>query len=213
MIRVLLVDDHPVIREGLKGIFARTCDIRVAGEAGGGAEALQVWRELRPDVVLLDLEMPDMPGRNVLRTMREENSEVRVIILSINMDEIYAERLMNAGAGAYLEKDCLPEQLVEAVRRVHQVGAFFTPEQMRRALDRLHRGRPALAFDRLSERELEVLTLFSQGLSTNQMADHLGVTAQSISTYKSRAASKLDLAETSQLVLVCEALREFLRGR
>jgi DNA-binding NarL/FixJ family response regulator len=208
-IRVLLVDDQPLLRTGFRMILSAEQDLSIVGEAGDGQSAIDAARKLKPDVVLMDIRMPGMDGIAATRALAGPGVEdpIKVLILTtFDLDEYVVEAL-RAGASGFLLKDSPPEDLVEAIRIVAAGEALLAPSITRRLLDRVatrlppaHDAIPALA--ELTERELEVLKLVARGLSNAEIAEKLVVSETTVKTHVSRVLAKLDLRDRVQAVIL-----------
>jgi DNA-binding NarL/FixJ family response regulator len=200
-IRVLLVDDHPIVRKGLGSCLARHEHLVIAGEAGDGLEALAKARELLPDVVLLDIDMPSLSGLDVSEVLRKELPQVKVLVLSMYQRAEYLHRILQSGAQGYVLKEAAPEELVKAIETVNAGEAYFSPEIARLALNRFIQGNgngPDLAA--LTNREQEVLVLIAKGLSNKEIACSLGVGVRTVETHRERTMRKLDIHSVAGLV-------------
>ena len=206
-IAVLLADDHPVVRQGLKTFLELQPDVSVAGEACDGAEAVALAADLLPDVVLLDLVMPGLGGPETIRRIRAASPETKVIVLTsfAGDDELFPA--LRAGADAYLLKDVEPRELVEAIRRVHAGEAPLDPKVAASVLRELA-GDSAPHQDPLTPRELEVLRLLARGLSNKAIAAELVVSEKTVKTHVSSILGKLGLTDRTQAALY--AVRERL---
>ena len=210
MIRVLLVDDQALLRTGFRLILENESDIEVVGEAGDGAAGVRMARELRPDVVLMDIRMPVLDGVAAARELSTLDG-VRVLILTtFNVDEYVVEAL-RAGASGFLLKDVKAYDLVEAVRVVAAGDAMVAPAVTRRLLERFSRHLPASGTDRpagggalsgLTEREMQVLALVARGHSNAEIAAELVVTETTVKTHVHHLLTKLDLRARVQLVVL-----------
>lgn len=200
MIRVLLVDDHAVVREGLKGILQAGGDITVAGEAARAEEALCVVAARGCEVVVLDLSLPGLGGMELLRDIRRRAPRLPVLILSIHGEDMFALRALRAGAQGYLTKDSAPAELLAAVRKVAGGGRYVTPAVAERLASHLDPTASEVLHDRLSERELQVLSLIGRGRTPAQMAAVLGLSPKTIGTYRGRLLEKMGLKTTAELV-------------
>jgi DNA-binding NarL/FixJ family response regulator len=207
---VLLVDDQPLLRTGFRMILSAESDLRVVGEAGDGASAVELARRLRPDVVLMDIRMPGMDGIQATRALAGPGVEepVKVLILTtFGLDEYVVESL-RAGASGFLLKDAPPEDLVEAIRIVAAGEALLAPSVTRRLLDRVASRLPPAnedtipALSQLTEREMEVLKLMARGLSNAEIAEKLVVSETTVKTHVSRVLAKLDLRDRVQAVIL-----------
>ena len=207
---VLLVDDQPLLRTGFRMILSAESDLRVVGEAGDGASAVELARRLRPDVVLMDIRMPGMDGIQATRALAGPGVEepVKVLILTtFGLDEYVVESL-RAGASGFLLKDAPPEDLVEAIRIVAAGEALLAPSVTRRLLDRVASRLPPAnedtipALSQLTEREMEVLKLMARGMSNAEIAEKLVVSETTVKTHVSRVLAKLDLRDRVQAVIL-----------
>jgi NarL family two-component system response regulator LiaR len=210
-IRVLLVDDHVVVRKGLRALLDRDPGIEVTGEAEDGEQALLALDRLRPDVILMDLEMPGMGGIEATRQIAQEHPEARIVVLTSHAAEHDVLPALKAGALGYVLKHSAPEDVLHAIRKAHLGEPVLHPSVARLLLQELHR--PAAAKqprtpDPLSERELEVLRLIARGLSNQEIADRLVVGEATVRSHVSAILRKLQLASRTQAALY--ALREGL---
>jgi DNA-binding NarL/FixJ family response regulator len=200
VIRLIIADDHPIVREGLRRIVAEQPGMVVVGEATSGDEVLSEVRRTAVDILLLDISMPGLGFLDVLRALREEHPRLRVLVLSTHPEEQYAVRALKAGAAGYLTKDHSPEQLVQAIGKVVRGGKFVSPslaEQLARDLDL---GRNQLPHELLSDREYQVLCLLGSGRSVKEVAATLSLSPKTASTYRTRLLEKMRLATNADLV-------------
>ncbi|MFN2451502.1 MAG: response regulator [Candidatus Dormibacteria bacterium] len=196
LIRVLVADDHPVVRQGLCTMLEIEDDIVVVARAGDGDEAVRLSRETRPDIVLLDVQMPNTNGIEALKRIRAEDPDARVIVLTTYRNEDYLFPSLQAGARAYLLKDCSREELADAVRRVAGGESLLDPEVLRG-----RRPRPGGGGEReLTARELEVLQLMAGGRSNGQIAVQLFVSENTVKTHVSNILAKLGAADRAGAV-------------
>lgn len=208
-IKVLIADDHPLLREGLVRILAMEKGIQVIGEAGNGPEAVTMVAEHEPDVVLMDISMPGGGGLAATRQISEQHPHVGVIILTIHDGEQYLYEFVRAGAKGYLVKDSEPKRVIEAIRRVHAGGSYLPPELMDKVLGEFRRlqdggsgtvmrERPRTGADALTARELEILQLIVEGRSNAQIARTLFISEKTVKNHITNILRKLDLEDRTQ---------------
>jgi len=201
-IRLLLVDDHPVVREGLRSCLTRLPQLEIVGEAASGEEALRQAARLRPDVVLMDINLPGINGLVATARLRDLVPAARVLILSVHENREYLAEVARSGARGYLLKDAAPEELVRAIEAVHRGEGFFSPPVAAAMLASL--GGPPVAAARpdaacLTTREQDVLALIAAGQSSKAIAARLGVTLSTVKTLRERLMRKLDLHTVAAL--------------
>lgn len=199
-IKVLIVDDHPVVRKGLQSCLARQDRLKVVGEAVDGEEALTRSRELQPDVVLMDISMPKMNGLAVTEILRKESPATKVLILSVHNNKEYIFRIIQAGAHGYVSKEASPEELLEAIESVFEGESFFTPDIAQAALNQIvNNGGKEGPFASLTGREREVLILIAEGQSNKEIANHLGIGVRTIETHRERIMRRLNIHSVAGL--------------
>ena len=200
MIRVLLADDHAIVRAGLKEILADTGDIEVAGEAANGQEVLARVSAQDFDVAVLDMSMPGRNGIELIKLVKAEKPKLRILVLSMHSEEQYAVRALKAGASGYLSKESAADELVAAIRRIAGGGAYVTPETAERlALGAAPRAEAA-AHALLSDREFQVFRMIARGASVGEIARELSLSVKTISTHKTRIMDKMGLANQAELI-------------
>lgn len=221
-IRLLLVDDHPVVREGLRSCFARLPQLEIVGEAASGEEALRQAVRLKPDVVLMDINMPGINGLVATTRLRALVPAARVLILSVHENREYLAEVGRSGARGYLLKDAAPEEMIRAIEAVHRGEAFFSPPVAAAMLASLNG--PAMAHappdaTRLTTRERDVIALIAAGLSSKDITERLGITLATVKTLRERLMRKLDLHSVAELTHfamaqgLCDPIRVRVRGR
>lgn len=200
MIRLLIADDHPIVRAGLRQIAEEDRGISVTAEAATGDEALAALKKVAVDVVLLDISMPGLPFTDTLHRLREDHPSVRVLVLSTHPEDQWAVRALRAGAAGYLTKDHSPEQLLDAVRRVHRGGRYVSPTLAEKLAARLGPDIAGAPHELLSDREFEVLRRLGTGRSVKEVAAELDLSPKTVSTYRTRLMEKMRFSSTSDLV-------------
>jgi two-component system, NarL family, invasion response regulator UvrY len=201
-IRVLLVDDHAVVREGYRRLLERDDSLSVVGEAATAAEALHCDEVLRPDVVVLDIALPGISGIEILRRIIARRPDACVLMFSMYQDGIYASRAINAGACGYLSKASAPDLLVEAVRCVAERRSYLSPD-VELALTK-HSSAANHIAESLSPRELEVLRMLTQGFGVDEIAGRLGVSPKTAANHQSSIKQKLGANSALQLILIAQ---------
>jgi DNA-binding NarL/FixJ family response regulator len=200
MIRVLLADDHAVVRAGLREILADSGDITVAGEAANGDEVLAKVRSGTFDVAVLDMTMPGRSGIELIKMVKAEQPKVRILVLSMHSEQQYAVRAVKAGASGYLTKEAAADQLVAAIRRIAAGGAYVTPETAERLVLDSGRRSEAAPHTLLSDREFQVFQLIAGGRSVTEIAARLSLSVKTVSTHKTRIMEKMGFSNPSELI-------------
>lgn len=200
MINVLIADDHPVVRRGLKNILSSASDIAVKGEASNGKELLEYLKVEDVDVILLDITMPQMDGLEAIGRIKTEYPEVAVLVLSMNPEEIFGLRALKLGASGYLNKDSAPEQLVSAIHRVASGKVFVSPLLADTLATHMSKGTASLPHERLSNREYQVMIMIARGESLKQIANELSLSVKTISTHRFNILQKMKLENNAQIV-------------
>jgi DNA-binding NarL/FixJ family response regulator len=196
MIRILLADDHKIVRDGLKRILEAIPDLRVTGEAASGDEALALVKANDYDVAMLDLSMPGLAGLDLIKRLKIVKPALKLLVLSMHGEQQYAARALKAGASGYLNKDSAGEQLVAALRKVAGGGVHITDAAAASLLQSA--GKPV--HETLSDREFEVMRLLVEGLGPTEIGERLHLSVKTVSTHKTRILEKLGLASTADLV-------------
>lgn len=202
-IRVLLADDHAVLRAGLRALLGSEPDMEVVGEAQNGEEAIQKARDLAPDVLVLDIAMPRLNGLEVIREIRTLGLAVRILVLTMHAEEQYLLQVLRAGGAGYVLKAQADTELMEAIRTIHRGDIFLYPQATTMLVENfrgLVEGSHEDGYDSLSDREREVLALTAAGYTNQEIADKLVISAKTVDTYRSRTMEKLGLHHRSELV-------------
>jgi DNA-binding NarL/FixJ family response regulator len=200
MIRLLLADDHAVVRAGLRSILEEKGELHVVAEAASGDEVLRVLPALSVDVLVLDISMPGPGVFELLRTLKEEHPQVRIVVLTMHPEDQYAVRVLRAGASACLSKERSPELLVDAIRKAYAGGIYITPTLGETLAARLALPGQSARHALLSDRELEVLVRLASGQSVKAIAADLSLSRKTVSTYHSRIRQKLSLQSEADLI-------------
>jgi DNA-binding NarL/FixJ family response regulator len=200
-IRVLIADDHTLVRAGIRSLLEKLPDIVVLAEAANGREVLRLVVEHRPQIVLMDIAMPELNGIETTRQLTEEHPNVRAIILSIHSEEEHVYQALRAGASGYLLKGTSIEELELAIRSVARGEIFLSPQVSRPVIDeyirRTHASRPA---DNLSVRQRQVLQLIAEGKNMKQVALELGISVKTVETHRAQLMTRLDIHDVAGLV-------------
>lgn len=202
MIKILIVDDHAILRAGLKHLLSECADMVVAGEAGNGLDALALIRRMPWDVVVLDMSMPGRSGTELIKQIKAENPKLPILILSMYAEDIYAVRALRAGASGYLCKDNAELQLESAIRKVAAGGLYITPTVAEKLAVGVLHGNTAneLPHTRLSDREYQIFQLITAGESVSQLAQKLYLSVKTISTHKMHIMEKMGCTNVADLV-------------
>jgi len=203
-VRVLLVDDHAVVRAGLRMLLSADPELLIVGEAEDGAQGMRMARDLSPDVVLMDISMPDMNGIEATRRIKELCPDVAVLALTMHEDDQYFFEMLAAGASGYVPKRAAPNDLIAAIHAVRSGGVFLFLSVARLLVtdyrQRVERGGSGGAFDVLTDREREVLVLIAQGLSNQEIADKLVISIKTVNRHRENIMAKLNLHSRVELV-------------
>ena len=210
MIKVILCDDHALIRRGIRDTLADAADIQVVGEAGDYGELRSLMRSTSCDVLVLDINLPGRSGLDVMHVLKDEGAAVRVLVLSMYPEDQYAIRALRAGAHGYANKGSDPALIVQAVRTVAQGRKYVTPEIAEMLVENLTAPAPEHAHDRLSDRELQTLVMIASGKRLSDIAVELTLSPKTVSVYRARVLEKLSLQNNSELTVY--AIRNGLVG-
>ena len=200
VIRILIVDDHSIVRQGLKQIVSECPGMVVAGEAGSGQEALDLVRARDFDVAIIDIAMPGRGGLEILRELKTGRPPLKVIVLSMYAEEQYAIRSLRDGASAYLTKASAPDELVKAIQEVARGRRYITPSVAERLAVYIETDSERPPHERLSDRELQVLVMIGSGKSVGEIAEELSLSVKTVSTYRVRILGKMGMETNAQLI-------------
>ncbi len=198
-IRVVVADDHPILRAGLVSVLNASPDLRVVGEAGNGAEVLRSIREIKLDVLLLDVSMPGKSGLDLLRQIRKDYPRLPILIVSSHPEDQYALRAIKAGASGYVTKMSAPQDLVTAVRTVSNGRRFITPELADLMANAIEHPEEGLLHESLSDREFQTLKMIGAGHSLTEIAEVLCISVKTVSVYRSRVLEKMRMKNNVEL--------------
>jgi two-component system, NarL family, response regulator NreC len=198
-IKILLADDHTILRQGLKLILSSQPDLEVIGEASNGNEAVELANKLRPDIVLLDVAMPELNGIEATRRMMEANSRLRILVLSMHKEAVYVREILKAGARGYILKDVIDTELLNAVRSVARGDGYISPA-VSGALLNDYRQNINDPVDLLTKREREVLQLIAEGKTNKEVATKLNLSVYTVDSHRGKIMEKLNLHSTGELV-------------
>jgi len=200
---VLIVDDHPIVRQGLSQLINAEDDLEVSGNAATVEEALQSLSESYPDVVIVDLSLAHSDGLELIKEIRSETRHLPVLVLSMHDENMYAERLISAGANGYIMKQAAADQLLIALRRVLAGGVYVSEHLGSSMIERIAGNdlkRTSNPIERLSNRELQVLNLIGRGKTTREVAENLTLSVKTVESHRQRIKKKLNLQTSAQLV-------------
>jgi two-component system invasion response regulator UvrY len=202
MIKVLLTDDHALVRTGIKRLLEDSKKIEIVGEAESGEAAIHMVAELKPDVVMMDVNMPGIGGVEACRRIMQRDPTQKIIILTIHTEQTFPKRLLEIGARGYLTKECDPTEMINAIAQVHQGGSYIEPRIAQQLALSLLPGNEENPVDRLSRREFQVMLMISQGLSNVEISERLCLSPKTVSTYRSRLLEKLGAHSEVDLIRI-----------
>jgi two-component system response regulator NreC len=201
IIRVLLAEDHTIVRKGLRSLLDDEADIEIVGEAEDGQQTIELVQRLLPDVVLMDITMPVLNGLEATRHIKKLFPQVKVLVLTVHSSEEYIFQILRAGASGYVVKQAAVSELVQAIRSVYQGNSFLSPSISRQAIEAYGRRAKAMEdkHDRLTDREREVLQLIAEGHTNHEIAQLLHVTVKTVEAHRAHLTEKLNLRSTAEL--------------
>ncbi|HEU5280838.1 MAG TPA: UvrY/SirA/GacA family response regulator transcription factor [Gammaproteobacteria bacterium] len=206
MIKVLLVDDHELVRLGIKRLLQDVHGFKVVGEASSGEDAVLLAKELMPDVIVMDVQMPGIGGLEATRKMLRHNPDVKILALTVYEDEPYPSRFLQAGAAGYITKGCDPEEMVRAIRAIHSGQRYISPTIAQQiAIKRFTKGEDS-PLDILSERELQIMLMITQGVKVQDIAKKLCLSPKTVNSYRYRIFEKLAIKSDVDLTLMAVRL-------
>ena len=205
MIRVSIVDDHELVRKGILRILSDVPEIEVVAEAGSGEEAVQMVRQHKPDVVLMDVNMPGIGGFEATRKLIQMYPDLKVIVVTIHVDDPFPSRMLQAGAVGYLTKGCAVDEIISAIKEVYSGRRYISADVAQHLALKLMPGGDASPFDSLSPRELQVMLMLTQGTKVQEISDKLCLSPKTVSTYRHRLYDKLGV--NSDVALTRLAMR------
>jgi len=200
MIEILIADDHPIIREGLKQILKISPDIVIKGEASNGDEVLKLLRNNKYDLILLDLSLPKKNGIEVLKEIRKKLPKLPILILSIHSDEHFIIEALRSGASGYITKDSIPEELILAIKNVYNGQTYINQKVAEKLINKIKFNKGQLPHNILSPREYQVMIKIGQGKSLKEISEELSLSVKTISTYRTRILEKMDLKTNAQII-------------
>jgi DNA-binding NarL/FixJ family response regulator len=197
-VKILLADDHTIVRQGLKLILSAHADLTVVGEAANGREAVELAEKLRPDIVLLDVQMPELNGIEATKKMLAANPRIRVLVLSMHKESVYVREILKAGARGYILKDAIDTELLNAIRSVAKGDGYISPSVAGALNEKLKD--PSNPVDTLSAREREVLLLIAEGKTNKEIATKLNLSVYTVDSHRGKIMEKLNLHSAGELV-------------
>jgi DNA-binding NarL/FixJ family response regulator len=200
MTKIIIADDHPIVRAGMKQIISEVSDLIVAAEASDGRGLLSKIRSEDFDLVILDITMPRMDGLDVLKQLKIDKPKLPVIVLSVHPEDQYAMRVLKAGASGYVTKASAPDELVNAIRKVCRGGKYISPTIAEKLAFQLDADFKEMPHELLSDREYQVLCLLASGKSVTQIAEQLALSVKTVSTYRARILEKMDMKNNAELI-------------
>lgn len=202
LIKILLVDDHEIVRMGIKRILQEVSGLKVVGESSTGEDAVRQAKELIPDVVVMDVQMPGIGGLEATRKMLRHNPDIKVLALTIYGDEPYPSRLLQAGAAGYITKGCAPDEMIRAIRQVHSGQRYISSEIAQQLALKRFKKSEDLPLDILSERELQIMLMITRGQKVQEISKKLCLSPKTVNSYRYRIFQKLTIKNDVELTLL-----------
>jgi len=201
MIKVMIADDHAIVRAGLRALIAAESSLLLVGEASGGVEAIELARQLQPDVLILDLSMPDLDGISITRRIKQEFNNINVLILTVHEDEALVKEAIRCGASGYIIKNAAESELISAIKIILRGDMYVDPSVLRSLIDETNKPSNSTAeFEPLTPREIEVLRLIVQGNTNRQIANELQISVRTVEGHRANLSEKLGLHSRVELV-------------
>lgn len=198
-IKILIADDHALVREGLKKVLNEESDLDVKAEAASGDEVLEIIKKQKFDIILLDISMPGKSGLDILKAIKEIQPKIRILILSMHPEERFAVRALKLGASGYLTKQSAPEELVNAIRKLLNGGSYISSVLADKLAEEVKSGSKDNIHEKLSNREFEVFRLIATGKTVSQIAEYLSLSIPTVSTYRARILEKMDMKNNAEI--------------
>ncbi len=202
MINILLTDDHALVRTGIRRLLEDSGDVNIVGEADCGESSLKLAQELKPDVILMDVNMPGIGGVEACRRILQRNPAQKIIVLTIHNEQTFPKRMLEIGAKGYLTKECGVDEILAAIRQVYHGGAYIAPSIAQQLALSLLPGNESNPIDRLSRREFQVMLMISHGLTNAEISEKLCLSPKTISTYRLRLLEKLGAQNEVDLIKI-----------
>jgi DNA-binding NarL/FixJ family response regulator len=199
MTKIIIVDDHPIVRQGLKQVLSEEPDMAMFGEAQNSEEVLELIRKEDWDIVVLDITMPGRGGLDVLKEIKHERPKLPVLILSIHPEDQYAVRALKAGAAGYLTKESAPEELVRAIRKILRGGKYVSSTLAEKMAFNLEMEAEKPLHETLSDREYQVLLMIASGKTSSRIAEEMALSVKTVSTYRARILEKMKMKSNADL--------------
>lgn len=198
--RIFLIDDHPAMRVGLKHLIEIEPGLRVCGEIGQARGALEAIRECHPDIIILDLRLPDQPGLELIKDLRAQDVKVPILVISSWDERLYARRVLRAEANGYIMKEEADERIIEALVHILKGDVYLTPQMMQYQVNSMHRSKDAESMDTLTDRELQVLELIGLGQNTANISNILGISSKTVDAHRANIKVKLGIDDLHELI-------------
>lgn len=202
MISVLLTDDHELVRTGIRRLLEDSKQVNIVGEAECGEDSLQLAQSLKPDVILMDVNMPGIGGVEACRRILQRNPKQKIIVLTVHNEQTFPKRLLEIGAKGYLTKECGLDEMIKAIKQVNSGGSYIASSIAQQLALSLLPGNDLNPIDKLSRREFQVMLMISQGMSNIEISDKLCLSPKTISTYRLRLLEKLDAQNEVDLIRI-----------